>query len=105
MDDFFGFFSSLFRPSKALLFFLLLIPHALHSDLGPAGPPLQRGVLVVPQSAHVLTCVPSDETLSGVGVWLIISSDSETLSLRSTITKAKIEDLKQNPDGKSDQPS
>lgn len=55
--------------------------------LGPAGPPLQRGVLVVPQSAQVLRCVPSDETLSGVVVWLLLlliilllSSDSETCS-------------------------
>lgn len=59
---FLGFLSSLFRPNRALLFFLLLIPQALHKDLGPAGPPRQRGVLVVPQSAQVLTWpLPSDE--------------------------------------------
>lgn len=45
--------------------------------LGPAGPPLHRGVFEVPQSTHVLTFEPSDETLSGVGTGLPMSSHSE----------------------------
>lgn len=90
MVVFFGFFSSFGIPKSALLFFLLLMPQALHKDLGPAGPPLQRGVLVVPQSAQVLIrwLPPSDEDdppLSGLLLQFIRSSHSEPLSLRSPI--------------------
>lgn len=124
----FAFLSSvdpLFNPRKALLFFLLLIPHALHRDckrehgsenqdqseakwrfdpeqmgaggsitLGPAGPPLQRGVLVVPQSAQVffgsLTWLSADETASGF--LLFMSSDSDPCTKKWNETEHETED-------------
>ena len=43
--------------------------------LGPAGPPRQRGVLVVPQSAQLFKLLSSNENLSRV--FLLMSSNSD----------------------------
>ena len=49
------------------------------STFGPAGPPLQRGVLEVPQSAHVfLTWPSSEEEPPPSWFLLLISSESDT---------------------------
>lgn len=106
-------------PNIALFFFLLLIPQALHSDcvikhkldqiknsnnsvidilviwlalitFGPAGPPRHRGVLEVPQSAHVFFgLLLSDET-AALG---FESSPSDTWKLKMNKTRL-ISDLK-----------
>uniref|UniRef100_A0A2P2IKX7 Uncharacterized protein n=1 Tax=Rhizophora mucronata TaxID=61149 RepID=A0A2P2IKX7_RHIMU len=57
------------------------MPQALHRDLGPAGPPRQRGVFVVPQSAQVFFC-----WLSTSGDLLLISSTFDPFSLGSSIS-------------------
>lgn len=49
--------------------------------LGPAGPPLHKGVLEVPQSAQVFLWPSSDEPTSGVLIF--ISSDSDPCNTRT----------------------
>lgn len=66
-------------PSASRLFFRYRIPHALHSDLGPEGPPRQSGVLVVWQSVHALGS-PEAVRSSGSIDPLPFSTDEESIS-------------------------